>query len=141
MIPVHVSHNSLNYINEKDNIFRELMRIKDVCQNHPSDHYVLTPRTIQQLGININGSTIEPYTQAQPQEIHSFIKYVLPKHHKNIAPQTKNWIIQKRKHNHAVKYQEIFHYLDVVFNITPWNKQKFPEIVQRIYNAIFVSIC
>ena len=52
------------------------MIIKDVFKNHPSDHYMLTPGTIKQLGININGSTIETRTQAQPQEIHSFIKCV-----------------------------------------------------------------
>ena len=28
-----------------------------------------------------------------------------------------------------------------MFNIKPWTEQKFPEIVQRIYNAIFVSVC
>ena len=28
-----------------------------------------------------------------------------------------------------------------MFNIKPWTEQKFPEIVQRIYNAIFVSAC
>ena len=49
------------------------MRIKDVCQNNPSDHYTLTPGTIKQLGIKINDSTIEAYTQTQPQEIRSFI--------------------------------------------------------------------
>ena len=42
-------------------------------QNHPSDHYMLTPGTIKQLSIKINGSTIEAYMQAQPQEIRSFI--------------------------------------------------------------------
>ena len=108
------------------------MRIKDVCKNHPSDHYMLTPGTIKQLGININGSTIEAYTQAQPQEIRSFIKCVLPKHHKHKAPIIKNWIVQKRKHNQAVKYEEIFYFLDVMLNMTSWNEQKFPEIVQRI---------
>ena len=126
MLPVRVSHNGLNYVNKKDITLKELMRIKDVCQNHPSDHYMLTPRTIKQLSININGSTIEAYTQAQPQEIRSFIKCVLPKHHKHIAPQIKNWIVQKRKHNCAVKYEEIFYYLKVIFNIAPWNEQKFP---------------
>ena len=90
------------------------MRIKDVCKNHPSDHYMLTPGTLKQLGININGSTIEAYTQAQPPEIRSFIKHVIPKHHKNIAPLIKNWIVQKRKHNQAVKYEVIFYYLDVM---------------------------
>ena len=82
VIPVCVSPNGLNNIHEKDLTLKELMRIKDICQNHPSDYYILTPWTIKQLGININGSTIEAYTQAQPQEIRSFIKCVLPKHHK-----------------------------------------------------------
>ena len=45
------------------------MRIKDTCKNHLLDHYMLTPGTIKQLDININGSTIGAYTQAQPQEI------------------------------------------------------------------------
>ena len=52
------------------------MRIKDVCKNHPLDHYMLVPGIIKQLCININGSTIEAYMQAQPQEICSFIKCV-----------------------------------------------------------------
>ena len=141
VIPVRVSQNGLNYIHEKNITLKELMRIKDMCKNHPSDHHMLTPGTIKKLGINVNGSTIEAYMQAQPQEIRSFIKCVLPKHHKNIAPQIKNWIVQKRKHNRAVKYEEIFYYLDVMFNITQWNEPKFPEIVQRIYNTIFVSAC
>ena len=81
------------------------MRIKDV--NHPSDHYMLTPKIIKQLGININGLNIEAYTQAQPQEIRLFIKYVLPKYEKHNAPIIKDWIVQKRKHNHAVKYEII----------------------------------
>ena len=57
------------------------MKIKDVCKNHPSDHYMLTSGTIKDLGININGSTIEAFTQTQPQEIRTFIKCILPKHH------------------------------------------------------------
>ena len=141
MIPVWVSPNGIDYIHEKNITLKELMRIKDVCKNHLSDHYMLTPGTIKQLGININGSTIEAYTQAQPQEIRSFIKCVLPKHHKHNAPIIKNWIVQKRKHNRAVKYEEIFNFLDIMLNITPWNIQNFPEIVQRIHNAIFVSVC
>ena len=40
-----------------------------------------------------------------------------------------------------MKYQEIFNYLDVMFNITSWNETEFPEIVQWVYNAIFVSVC
>ena len=117
------------------------MRIKEICKNHLSDHCMLTSGTIKQLGININGSTIKAYTQAQPQEICSFIKCVLFNHHKNIVPLIKNWFVQKRKHNCAVKYQEIFYYLDVMLNITPWNEPKSPEIVQQIYNSIFVSVC
>ena len=34
----------------------------------------------------------------------------------------------------------MFYFFEVMFNITLWNEQKFPEIVQRIYNAIFVSV-
>ena len=40
-----------------------------------------------------------------------------------------------------MKYEKIFYYLDVILNITPWIEQKFPEIVQRIYYAIYVSVC
>ena len=79
--------------------------------------------------------------QAQPQKTRSFIKCVLSKHHKHKAPLIKNWIVQKRKHNQAVKYKIFFYYCDIMFNITPWNEPKFPEIVQRIYNAIFISVC
>ena len=39
-----------------------------------------------------------------------------------------------------MKYEEIFYFFDVMFNITPWNEPKFPEIAQGIYNAIFVSV-
>ena len=42
--------------------------------------------------------------------------------------------------NQAVKYEEIFYFLDVMCNITPWNEAKFPEIAQRIYNATFVGV-
>ena len=83
---------------------------------------MLTPGTIKKPGININGSTI-------------------PKRCKHEAPLIKNWIVQKRKHNQAVTNVEIIHNLKVMFNIAPCNEQKFPEIVQRIYNAIFVSVC
>ena len=106
-------------MNTKNINLKELMRIKDICKNYLSDHYMVTPGTIKQLVINIYGSTIEAYTQAQPQDISSFIKCVLPKHHKNIPPLVRNWIVIKRKHNSAVKYQEIFYYLDAMFNITP----------------------
>ena len=117
------------------------MRIKDICQNHPSDHHLLTPGTIKQLSININGSTIKAYTQAPPQEICSFVKCVLPKDHNRNANVIKNWIVKKRKHNQAVKCEDIFYFLDIMVNITPRNEPKFQQIVQRIYNAIFVSVC
>ena len=54
---------------------------------------MLTPGTIKKLGINIYVSTIEAYTQTKPQEIHSFIKYVLHKHSEHKAPIIKNWIV------------------------------------------------
>ena len=44
---------------------------------HSSDHFILKPEIIQKLGININGSTVEVYTLAKPQEIRSFIRCVL----------------------------------------------------------------
>ena len=94
------------------------MRIKDICKNDPSDHYMLTPGTIKQLAIKINGSTIEANMQAVPQEIRSFIKCVLPKHHKSNANVSRNRMVQKRKHNQAVKYEDIFYFLDVIFHIT-----------------------
>ena len=80
MIPVCVSPNVLDYIHKTNN---KHMQIKEVCKNHPSDHYMFTPGTIKQLGININGSTIEAYTQAKPQKIHSFVKCILPKYCKH----------------------------------------------------------
>ena len=76
---------------------------------------------IKMLGININGATIEAHMQAKPQVIHSFIK--CPKHHKNIAPPIKDWIVQKRKHNQAAKYEEIFYYLNLIVIIKPWNEK------------------
>ena len=66
---------------------------------------------------------------------------MLPQYHKHEAPITKNWITQKRIRNRAVKYKEIFYFLEVMFNITPWTEEKFPAIVQRIYNALFLSVC
>ena len=141
MILVCVSQNGLDYIHKKDITLKELMKIKDICKNHPSDHYMFTPGTIKQLGINVNGSTIEAYTQAQPQEIRSFIKCILSKYHDRYANVIRNWIVQKRKHNQAKKYEDIFYFLDVILNIAQWNEPKFPETVQIIYNAKFVSVC
>ena len=103
------------------------MRIKNVCKNHQLDHYMLTPGTIKQLGININGSTFEAYTRVQPQEMLSFIKCLLPKYHKGNTNVIKNWIVQKRKHNRAVKYEDIVYFLDVMLNITLWNNLNFQK--------------
>ena len=99
MILVCLSPNGLDYIHETNISLKELMQIKYVCKNHPSDPYTLTPGKIKKLGININGSLIEAYTQAQPQKIRSFIKYILPKHHKHNTPIINNLNVQKRKHN------------------------------------------
>ena len=93
---------------------------------------MLNPGTIKKLGININAAPIETYTQAKPQEICSFIKCVLPKHYKHEEPMIKNWIVHKRKHKGTVKYEEIVYFLNVMLK---------PEIVQRLYNAIFDSVC
>ena len=77
-IPVGVSNTEMNYVSEKSITLNELMRIKDICRNHPSDHYMLTPSAIHYLGIKMNGSTNEVYTPPVPSEICSFVKYVLP---------------------------------------------------------------
>ena len=139
MIPVCVSANGLDYIHKRNIALKNLTPINEICKNHPSDHYMITPETIQKLVININGSTIEVYMQTKPQEIFSFIKCVLPKYHLHEAPIIKYWVIQKRKHNRVVKYEEIFYLLKVMFNITPCTKEKFQEIIERIYNAILAS--
>ena len=46
VIPACVSPNGLDYIQEKNIALKELLRIKDVYKNHPSNHYMLTPGTI-----------------------------------------------------------------------------------------------
>ena len=117
MIPACVSLNGLDYIHKTNVTLKELMRIQDMCKNRFSDHYMPTPGTIEKLGININSSTIEAYTQAKPQEIRAFINCVLPKHCKHKASIIKNWIVQKRKYNRAVKYEEIFYFIEVMFNM------------------------
>ena len=53
----------------------------------------------------------------------------------------KNWIVYKLSVGRPVHYPEIFEFLDKEFNINSQTQDKFPEIVQRIYNAIFVSLC
>ena len=58
-----------------------------------------------------------------------------------IGTMIKNWIVYKLSVGRPVHYQEIFDFLDKEFNINSQTQDKFPEIVQRIYNAIFVSLC
>ena len=65
MIQVCVSPNGLDFIHKINITLKKLIQIEDVCKNCPSDHHMLSPGTIKQLGININGSTIEAYTQAK----------------------------------------------------------------------------
>ena len=77
-IPVGVSDIGMNYVSEKRITLEELMRIKDVCRIHPSDHYMLTPSAILHHGIKINGSTIEINTPPELSKIRSFVKCVLP---------------------------------------------------------------
>ena len=95
------------------------MWIKDICRSHPSDHYMSTPSAIQNLGIKINGSTIEVYTPPVPSEIRSFVKCVLPKEPKGIGSKIKNWIVFKFRQGRPFHNQEIFDYLDKEFNINP----------------------
>ena len=97
---------------------------------------MLTPSAIHHL----NGSTIEVYTPPVPSEIRFFVKCVLPKEPKGIRTKIKNWIVFKLHQGRPVQYSEMFDYLDKEFNINPQTQQKFAEIVQRIHNAIFVSL-
>ena len=117
------------------------MRIKDICRSHPSDQYVLTPSSIHHLGMKINGSTIEVYTPPVLSEIRSFVKCVLTKEPKGIRTKIKNWILLKLCQGRPVHHPEVFDYLDQEFNINPQTQERYAEIVQRIYNAIFVSSC
>ena len=131
-----VSNTGMNYVSEKSKTLKEFMRIKDICRTHPSD-----PSAIHNLGIKINGSTIEIYTPPVPSEIRSFVKCALPKDLKGKGTKITNWIVFKFCQARPVHYPEVFDYLDTEFNINPWTQEKFAELVQRIYNAIFVSSC
>ena len=131
----------MNYVSEKSIALKELTRITDICRSYPSNHYILTPSAIHHLGIKINGSTIEAYTPPVPSEICSFVKYVLPKEPKEIGTKIKNWIVFKLCHGRSLHFPEIFHYLDKEVDINPQTQENFAEIVQRIYNVIFVCLC
>ena len=95
-IPVGLRNTGMNYVSEKSITFKELMKIKDICRNHPSDHYMLTPSAIHHLGMKINGSTIEVYTPPVPSETCSFVKCVLPKQPKGIGAKIKNIFLNQR---------------------------------------------
>ena len=138
---VRVSNTGMNYVSEKSVTLKDLMGIKDICRSHPSDHYILTPSTIHHLGIKINGSTIEAYTPPALSVIRSFVKCMLQKEPKEIGTKIKNWIVVKLCKGRPLRYPEIFHYLDKEFDINPQTKEKLAGIVQRIYNAIFISLC
>ena len=85
----------MNYILEKSISLTALMKIKDFSRSHPFDHYMLIPSAIHNLGIKINGSTIEAYTPPISSEICSFVKCVLPKEPKGLGTIIKNWIVFK----------------------------------------------
>ena len=101
---------------------------------------MLTPSAINHLGIKINSSTIGVYTPPVSSEIRSFAKCVLPKETKEIGTKIKNWIVFNLCQGRPLHYPEIFDYLDKEFNRNPQTQEKFAEMVQRIYNAIFVSL-
>ena len=105
------------YVSEKSITLKELMRMKDIRRNHPSDHFMLTPRAIHHLGIKINGSTIVAYTPPAPSEICSFVKCMLPKKLKGIGTKIKIWFVVKLCQGRAFHYPEIFHYMDKDFEM------------------------
>ena len=51
-----------------------------------------------------------------------------------------NWIVQKQKYNKVVINKESFYYLEVMFHII-WSEEKFPDLVQKIDNTTYASIC
>ena len=94
--------NGINYVAEKSITLNELMRIKDICKNHLSDHYMSTLSAINRLEIKINGSTIEAYTSPLASEIRSFVKCVLSREQKPIGTHFKNWILIKSRQRKPV---------------------------------------
>ena len=131
----------MNNVSEKSITLKKKMRIKDICRSHPSNHHILTPSASHHLGMKTNASTNEAYTPPVPSEIRSFMKCMLPKEPKGIGKQIKKWIVFKLCQGRPIHYSKIFHYLDKEFDINPQTQEKFAEIVQRIYNAIFISLC
>ena len=140
-ILVGVSNTRMNYVSVKRITLNELMRLKDICRNHPSDHYIVTPSAIHNLGMKTNGSIIKVYTPPVPSDICSFVKCMLPEEPKGIETKIKNWIVFKLCQGRPIHYQEIFDYLDKKFKIIPQTQEKFAEIMKRKYNIIFVSLC
>ena len=65
---------------------------------------------------------------------------MLPKELKGIGTVIKNWIVFKLRQGRLLHYPEKYHYLDKEFYINSQTQEKFAEIMQRIYNAIFVSL-
>ena len=65
MIQVCIPAKGLDSLHEKYITLKELMPIKEFYKSCPSDHYILTPRTIKRIGLNIIGSTNEAYMQAK----------------------------------------------------------------------------
>ena len=104
----------MNYVSEKSITLKELMRIKDICRSHLSNHYMLTPSDIQHhLGMKIKYQ----------------VKCVLLKKSKGIGTMTKNWIVFNFCQGRLVHYLDIFHYLDKEFDLNPQTQKKFAERV------------
>ena len=70
-IPAGVSNTGMNYVSEKSTTLKELMRIKDICRSHLSDHYMITARAIHYFGIK---SMVQP------------LKYILVQYQVKIVP-------------------------------------------------------
>ena len=69
---------------------------------------MVTKSNNNNLGININDSTIEIYTPAKLQEIFSFVNYLLSKYCKTLSKRTKKKVISKRNQKRSVCHPEIF---------------------------------
>ena len=58
---------------------------------------MLTPKSIDKLGIKFDGSTVKKYTPVNYQDIRSFIRYELPSGNRQIVNNIARWIIDKHQ--------------------------------------------
>ena len=138
-ILIIISPLGLTYVSEKQITFEELDWIQQVCKQHSTDHYMLTPEVIDKLGIKFDSSTIKEYAPLKYQDIRSFIRCVLPSGNWQISNNIARWIIDKHRKSKPISYKKI--YLQETHGITRNSNIKYIELVQHIYIAIVTGVC